>query len=212
MESVKASADLAEYEVTLRHDSMAPRYRLWFWFTVNNATPGQRAIISVVNFSKTKSLYRHGMTPIADDEYEFAYTYPYTYTHLQRQLASYDRMALPFCRRELLCGLHKCGEWTSSLYATPRAPEAQALRREATWVVVPMLNLMDASWALPAGLAVAHTEEGFLMMGRQLAQAMFDFYKLQKPSAQSQRPGARSSARGRGSEDACHGEACCRVA
>lgn len=39
----------------------------------------------------------------ADDEYEFAYTYPYTYTHLQRQLASYDRMALPFCRRELLC-------------------------------------------------------------------------------------------------------------
>lgn len=45
---MKASADLAEYEVTLRHDSMAPRYRLWFWFTVNNATPGQRAIISVV--------------------------------------------------------------------------------------------------------------------------------------------------------------------
>jgi hypothetical protein len=45
---VKASADLAEYEVTLRHDSMAPRYRLWFWFTVTNVTPGQRAIISVV--------------------------------------------------------------------------------------------------------------------------------------------------------------------
>jgi hypothetical protein len=39
----------------------------------------------------------------ADDEYEFAYTYPYTYTRLQRQLASYDRLALDCCRRELLC-------------------------------------------------------------------------------------------------------------
>eukprot|EP00873_Tetraselmis_striata_P041217 jgi/Tetstr1/461481/TSEL_006587.t1 len=467
MESVKASADLAEYEVTLRHDSMAPRYRLWFWFTVNNATPGQRAIISVVNFSKTKSLYRHGMTPIvrstsrpawqrlppksvfyyrsskhkngyvlsfvfvfdqADDEYEFAYTYPYTYTHLQRQLASYDRMALPFCRRELLCRtpqmrrmdvLTICDppeaclaaaeepgegmyEWQRNSVArlgpvlpngarrpvvvltarvhpgeTPAsflchgflefllssAPEAQALRREATWVVVPMLNPdgcfmghyradfagvdLNRMWAAPSrelepslfhtlrvlskydrhpcftadvfidihahstsksgflfcnpvpeersspgllersvrlpklldahmlGFSLAacrwdadsskagcarrvayqrcpntlcytleasffhcpdpnaprkekddradsflsgngagisngagrsnpaergwpwpNTEEGFLMMGRQLAQAMFDFYKLQKPSAQSQRPGARSSARG----------------
>uniref|UniRef100_A0A061SDH0 Cytosolic carboxypeptidase 6 n=1 Tax=Tetraselmis sp. GSL018 TaxID=582737 RepID=A0A061SDH0_9CHLO len=249
IESAKASPDLTEYEVTIRHDTMAPRYRLWFWFTVSNAVSGQRAIISLVNFSKTRSLYRHGMTPIvrstsrpawerlpqrsvfyyksprhkngyvlsfvfifdeAADEYEFAYAHPYTFTRLQRQLASWDRAALPHCRRELLCrtpqlrrvdvlticeppgaclkaeeepnelseqwvestklllpeGLRRTasgkgarrpvvvvsarihpGETPASFvchglveFLLSDAPEAAALRRAATWVVVPMLN------------------------------------------------------------------------
>lgn len=48
LHSVKVSDDLAEFEVALRHDTMAPRYRLWFWFTVSNSKKSQRAIISVV--------------------------------------------------------------------------------------------------------------------------------------------------------------------
>lgn len=40
------------------------RFRLWFDFRVHNNFPGQRVILSIVNFSKTRSLYRHGMTPV----------------------------------------------------------------------------------------------------------------------------------------------------
>lgn len=37
---------------------------LWFHFQVTNCFAGQQAIISVINFSKGKSVYRHGMTPV----------------------------------------------------------------------------------------------------------------------------------------------------
>ena len=43
---------------------MNPKYRLWFHFTVANVVAGQQAVISIVNFSKAKSLYRHGMAPV----------------------------------------------------------------------------------------------------------------------------------------------------
>ena len=52
-----------EYELTLRHDTKAPRHRLWFYFSARNARPNQKVLLHVVNFSKTKSLYRDGMSP-----------------------------------------------------------------------------------------------------------------------------------------------------
>lgn len=53
-----------EYDLFIRPDTCNPRFRVWFNFTVENTTPYQRVIFNVVNFSKTKSLYREGMTPL----------------------------------------------------------------------------------------------------------------------------------------------------
>ena len=53
-----------EYDLFIRPDTCNPRLRVWFNFTVSNAIPGQRVIFNIVNFSKTKSLYREGMSPL----------------------------------------------------------------------------------------------------------------------------------------------------
>ena len=53
-----------EYDLFIRPDTCNPRFRVWFNFTVENTAPYQRVIFNIVNFSKTKSLYREGMTPL----------------------------------------------------------------------------------------------------------------------------------------------------
>ncbi len=53
-----------EYDLFIRPDTCNPRLRVWFNFTVSNTLPGQRVIFNIVNFSKTKSLYRDGMSPL----------------------------------------------------------------------------------------------------------------------------------------------------
>lgn len=53
-----------EYDLFVRPDTCNPRFRVWFNFTVENVRPDQRVIFNVVNFSKTKSLYREGMSPV----------------------------------------------------------------------------------------------------------------------------------------------------
>lgn len=53
-----------EYDIFIRPDTCNPRFRVWFNFTVENVKADQRVIFNVVNFSKTKSLYRDGMTPL----------------------------------------------------------------------------------------------------------------------------------------------------
>ncbi|KAK7492935.1 hypothetical protein BaRGS_00015882 [Batillaria attramentaria] len=53
-----------EYDLFIRPDTCNPRFRVWFNFTVENVKADQRVIFNIVNFSKTKSLYRDGMTPL----------------------------------------------------------------------------------------------------------------------------------------------------
>ena len=53
----------SEYELHVRADTENPRYRLWFHFCVRNTKPKQKVVFHVVNFSKSKSLYRDGMSP-----------------------------------------------------------------------------------------------------------------------------------------------------
>ncbi|XP_003388443.3 PREDICTED: cytosolic carboxypeptidase 6-like [Amphimedon queenslandica] len=53
-----------EYDLFVRPDTCNPRFRVWFNFTVSNTKNQQRIIFHVVNFSKTKSLYREGMSPL----------------------------------------------------------------------------------------------------------------------------------------------------
>ena len=61
---MQLSDDGYEYEVSLRGDTCNTRHRLWFQFQVSNAAAGQQAVITITNFSKTRSLYRHGMSPV----------------------------------------------------------------------------------------------------------------------------------------------------
>uniref|UniRef100_A0A3B5KEK2 AGBL carboxypeptidase 4 n=1 Tax=Takifugu rubripes TaxID=31033 RepID=A0A3B5KEK2_TAKRU len=53
-----------EFDLFVRPDTCNPRFRVWFNFTVENVCETQRVIFNVVNFSKTKSLYRDGMAPV----------------------------------------------------------------------------------------------------------------------------------------------------
>ncbi|XP_048255716.1 cytosolic carboxypeptidase 6-like isoform X1 [Haliotis rufescens] len=53
-----------EYDLFIRPDTCNPRFRVWFNFTVENVRSDQRVIFNIVNFSKTKSLYRDGMSPL----------------------------------------------------------------------------------------------------------------------------------------------------
>ncbi|KAM8930561.1 cytosolic carboxypeptidase 6 [Pelodytes ibericus] len=53
-----------EYDLFIRPDTCNPRFRVWFNFTVENVRESQRVIFNIVNFSKTKSLYRDGMSPV----------------------------------------------------------------------------------------------------------------------------------------------------
>ncbi|XP_018113893.2 cytosolic carboxypeptidase 6 [Xenopus laevis] len=53
-----------EYDLFIRPDTCNPRFRVWFNFTVENVRKSQRVIFNIVNFSKTKSLYRDGMAPV----------------------------------------------------------------------------------------------------------------------------------------------------
>ncbi|XP_068019946.1 BEN domain-containing protein 5 isoform X3 [Melanerpes formicivorus] len=53
-----------EYDLFIRPDTCNPRFRVWFNFAVENVKESQRVIFNVVNFSKTKSLYRDGMAPM----------------------------------------------------------------------------------------------------------------------------------------------------
>lgn len=53
-----------EYDLFIRPDTCNSRYRVWFNFSITNIISGQRVILNIVNFSKTKSLYRNGMSPL----------------------------------------------------------------------------------------------------------------------------------------------------
>ncbi|WAR24325.1 CBPC6-like protein [Mya arenaria] len=104
-----------EYDLFIRPDTCNPRFR--------------RVIFNIVNFSKTKSLYREGMSPFVkstsrpkcpdhrknyvmsfafvfdrdDDVYQFSYCYPYSYTRLQNYLDNLEKRNMDFFTRELLC-------------------------------------------------------------------------------------------------------------
>ncbi|XP_066500835.1 cytosolic carboxypeptidase 6-like isoform X6 [Hoplias malabaricus] len=53
-----------EFDLFIRPDTCNPRFRVWFNFTVEHVRETQRVIFNIVNFSKTKSLYRDGMAPV----------------------------------------------------------------------------------------------------------------------------------------------------
>eukprot|EP00698_Gefionella_okellyi_P002295 TRINITY_DN12107_c0_g1_i1.p1 TRINITY_DN12107_c0_g1~~TRINITY_DN12107_c0_g1_i1.p1 ORF type:complete len:435 (-),score=66.82 TRINITY_DN12107_c0_g1_i1:93-1397(-) len=60
---VEAVSD-AEYDLSIRPDTNNSKFRVWFYFSVSNVKAGQRVLLNIINFSKTKSLYREGMSPL----------------------------------------------------------------------------------------------------------------------------------------------------
>lgn len=53
-----------EYDLHIQPDSHNHRYRVWFYFSVSNVRKKQVVLLNITNFSKGKSLYRDGMTPL----------------------------------------------------------------------------------------------------------------------------------------------------
>lgn len=53
-----------EYDLQIQPDSHNHRYRVWFYFSVSNVRQKQVVVLNITNFSKGKSLYRDGMTPL----------------------------------------------------------------------------------------------------------------------------------------------------
>jgi cytosolic carboxypeptidase protein 6 len=52
-----------EFDISITPDTCNSRYRLWFYFRVESSVHCI-ALFHIVNFSKTKSLFRSGMTPL----------------------------------------------------------------------------------------------------------------------------------------------------
>ena len=48
----------------IRPDTCNNKYRVWFYFTVKNVKPMQRVIFNIINYSKSKNLFREGMSPV----------------------------------------------------------------------------------------------------------------------------------------------------
>jgi len=57
-----------EYNLEIRQDSNNSKFRLWYYFSVTNFTPKSTVLFNITNFSKSKSLYRSGQSPIARTE------------------------------------------------------------------------------------------------------------------------------------------------
>lgn len=55
-----------EYDLYIRTDLTVPnpKNRVWFYFSITGMRAGQKVILNIVNFSKKKSLYRLGATPV----------------------------------------------------------------------------------------------------------------------------------------------------
>jgi hypothetical protein len=53
-----------EYDIAIRGDTNSPKHSLWFYFRVRNAATNQRAILHIHNYSKSKALFRDGLTPL----------------------------------------------------------------------------------------------------------------------------------------------------
>ena len=53
-----------EYDLHIRPDTLNPRHRVWFFFSVSNARRNQKVLFNIIGYSKTKSLFRDGMAPV----------------------------------------------------------------------------------------------------------------------------------------------------
>lgn len=67
LSKVQIASDI-EYDLFVRPDTNNGAYRLWFYFSVSNVKKNQKVLFTICNFSKARSLYRQGMTPIVKSD------------------------------------------------------------------------------------------------------------------------------------------------
>ena len=53
-----------EYDATIRGDTANPRHSVWFYFRVRGGMAGNKVVVHFSNYSKCKSLYSEGFTPL----------------------------------------------------------------------------------------------------------------------------------------------------
>ena len=58
-----------DYDISIRADTNNSKYRVWFHFTVSNVRARQRVIFHINNYSKTRALFRDGLTPVVKASY-----------------------------------------------------------------------------------------------------------------------------------------------
>ena len=58
------AANYAEYDLKLHHDVHSVGHTQWFYFSVSNTIAGQTIKFNIGNFSKSRSLFNHGMRPL----------------------------------------------------------------------------------------------------------------------------------------------------
>jgi hypothetical protein len=63
-EALLVSEAPLEFDLHIRHDTENERHRVWWFFTARASRSGTRALLNIVGYSKTKSLYRDGMSPL----------------------------------------------------------------------------------------------------------------------------------------------------
>jgi hypothetical protein len=61
-------SNYAEYDLTLSHDVHSIGHTQWFYFSVSNITAGMTVKFNIGTFSKTTSLFNHGMRPLLYSE------------------------------------------------------------------------------------------------------------------------------------------------
>mmetsp|Transcript_38954 Transcript_38954/g.122905 ORF Transcript_38954/g.122905 Transcript_38954/m.122905 type:complete len:260 (+) Transcript_38954:75-854(+) len=64
LDAARETVPQAEWDLEIRGDTNNSKYRVWFYFAVSNVKNKQVCIFNVINFSKGRSLYREGMTPL----------------------------------------------------------------------------------------------------------------------------------------------------
>ena len=53
-----------EFDISIRGDTNNPKQAVWFYFRVRNTAPDQRVIFHINNYSKAKTIFRDGFTPV----------------------------------------------------------------------------------------------------------------------------------------------------
>ncbi|EDV29290.1 uncharacterized protein TRIADDRAFT_19871, partial [Trichoplax adhaerens] len=59
-----------EYELLLRNDLYTHKHTQWYYFRIKNAIPGVEYTFTIINLTKSDSLYNHGMQPLLYSEEE----------------------------------------------------------------------------------------------------------------------------------------------
>ncbi|XP_010217665.1 PREDICTED: cytosolic carboxypeptidase 6 [Tinamus guttatus] len=158
-----------EYDLFIRPDTCNPRFRVWFNFTVENVKESQRVIFNVVNFSKTKSLYRDGMAPMVKSTSRPKWVRSLNAVSIKVQFSVPDVNGVYHCHQSTRCG-HRCSGVDIFFSFEGAANNVCG----ASEILLPV-SVLAAAVSLGADLAAQSAAPWRLMLG--LGQELTQMYK-----------------------------------